>query len=201
MEADKDRIMIDIETVGTRVGCNILSIGAVRFSLAGVSELKKDQFYRRICHESIQHRFNYELDTMLWWESQKAEIKAEAFGGTDDPYAAIVSFINFITNTGAKKKELFSKHSNFDFPILEHYIESLGYQVPWHYWEINCYATLAQQMQFINIPRDNLGHKHHALADAINQAAHCAILLKFLTWGEQPSAMANSNPIFMGRTK
>lgn len=171
-------MMLDIETVGTRPGCNILTIGAIKFSLAGVSEAVEDRFYRRINHQELDNKFSYDVDTMKWWTNQNSIVREEAFGGLANPYHTIEDFIVFCRRD--KNLQVFANHANFDFPILEHYIRQLGYEIPWHYRNINCYATLKNNMKFIPRSDTQIGVAHNALDDAINQANHCVKLLQFL---------------------
>jgi len=179
MSKEINRIMIDIETTGLRPGCHVLSIGAVFFNLdEGVSQDKR--FYERIFFE---HRFGLDTDpeTMLWWKDQPKEVRDEAFGGTELPRNVIGRFLNFLLkgkDNGAER-QLFSNHAQFDFPILEAYMEKFFLGDAWSHREINCYYTLANQIKRIAKPRFE-GKKHNALDDAINQATHCVELLRFL---------------------
>lgn len=182
MNHQVDRIMLDIETTGTKVGCNILSIGAVRFSLMGVSSLNQDMFYERLHHEKVKDIFFDDEATMNWWMTQEESIRREAFGGARDPIDVIKELFTFIIREKEKgfNLQVFSNHSNFDFPIIEHYMTTLGCPIPWGYRNINCYATLANQIKRIPHPRPNFWSKHSAIADAMSQAEHCVNLLRFL---------------------
>lgn len=181
MSKEINRIMIDIETTGTRPGCHVLTIGAVYFNLEeGVSQDPTKRFYERIFFE---RRFSLETDpeTMMWWRGQPKEVRDEAFGGTELPRNVIGRFLNFLLkgkDNGAER-QLFSKHAQFDFPILEAYMEKFFIGEVWTHREINCYYTLANQIPRIPNPKFE-GRKHHALDDAVNQATHCVELLRFL---------------------
>lgn len=176
-----NRIMIDIETTGRKPGCHVLSIGAVYFDLEnGVATEPEKQFYERIFLET---RFGIHNDpeTMMWWREQPKEVRDEAFGGTELPRNVLGRFVNFVLKAkdNGAKLQVFSNHSQFDFPILEEYMDRFFISEPWKYLEVNCYATLANQIPRIEKPKFE-GVKHNALNDAINQARHCVELLRFL---------------------
>ena len=65
-------LMIDIETLGTRAGCVVLSIGACEFSAKGIGE----QFYTAICPQScVDWGLKIEPRTTLWWMDQSQDAR------------------------------------------------------------------------------------------------------------------------------
>lgn len=181
MSKEINRIMIDIETTGIKPGCHVLTIGAVYFNLGeGVSQDPNKRFYDRIYYESRIGMGNDPV-TMDFWQRQLPAVRAEAFGGTKLPRDVLGAFINFLLkgrDNGAEL-QLFSNHAQFDFPILEAYMDKFFIREPWTHREINCYYTLANQIKRIPKPKFE-GKKHNALDDAVNQATHCVELLRFL---------------------
>ncbi|OFC62613.1 3'-5' exonuclease [Candidatus Erwinia dacicola] len=78
-----NNIMIDIETLGKKRGCPVLSIAAVQFD--PLSGKTGDIFYERM---SIDAALSYgmpETSTLQWWDRQSAEARDEAFNGTRLP--------------------------------------------------------------------------------------------------------------------
>jgi len=69
-----EHVMIDLETLGRRAGCSILSIGAVAFD-PKTKELGAE-FYvvvnRLSCFKLGLHE---DPETVKWWEGQNAEAK------------------------------------------------------------------------------------------------------------------------------
>ena len=182
MSKQINRIAIDIETTGKKPGCHVLSIGAVHFDLEnGVSTDPSKQFYEAIFYEQ---RFNIhnDPDTMYWWKDPKHIAAREAaFAGTELPRKVLGRFINFLNKArdNGAERQFFSKHSQFDFPILEDYADRFFLDLGISHKEINCSFTLANQIKRIPEPPFK-GIRHHALDDAIHEAEHCVQLLRFL---------------------
>src|ERR1700731_4700055 len=66
------RVMIDLETLGTRPGCSVLSIGAAEFSPDGV----KASFYVVVRRSScLDAGLVEDPDTVVWWGRQSPEAR------------------------------------------------------------------------------------------------------------------------------
>lgn len=88
----KNRIMVDLETLGTAPGSVILSIGAVRFD---VEEGLLDEFYVNIDVESSQ-RLGLTIDgaTVMWWMKQSDAARAKLSEGSgEDVGVALGKFL------------------------------------------------------------------------------------------------------------
>lgn len=171
------RIMLDIETTGKTPGCNILSIGATTFFCP-----QRTNFYRGIHWDNLNPDFCNETDTMEWWREQKQEVAAAAFGGKNTYCQALQDFTNFIheRQRGHSGLHIYANGAAFDFPILEYAYKAVGLNIPWNYFERQCYSTLKAHFQ--RVPKSWFeGSKHNALDDAINQANHCEAILKFIS--------------------
>lgn len=162
--------MIDLETTGSNPGCCILSIGAVGISNAG----EKVFFYSRISHKLSKEAFFVDDEkNMEWWKTVDEETKKEAFGGNDEcsPKKIINEFIEFVQKNfdpKAKDFSVWSKGSDFDFPILKAYIDGYGFAMPWPYYRQRDYRTLQALFPFVALEEKNEG-KHNALEDARGQ--------------------------------
>lgn len=153
------RLMIDLETLGLKPGCVILSIGAVRFDRSGLGR----SFYRRISMESCQDAgLTIDAGTLSWWLTQTDESKAELYGKRDlkDVLIEFSSFCN--------TDEIWANSPAFDCVILRAAYEAVGLDVPWHYSDERCFRTLKGLPQFVSTPKPDI--PHHALHDAKRQA-------------------------------
>lgn len=172
-------IMVDLETLGTKPGCAILSLGAVVFSAHGLGE----QFYRVIRTKSCYRAgLNSDDDTLSWWVSQSLEAKqvlTEALSDTtSEPLIDVLkSFNDLLEKYGGTEGVLvWGNGANFDAPILRAAYEALGLTPNWHFMHEACYRTL--KTMYLNGPKaPQLPAKklisHHALFDALHQA-ECA---------------------------
>jgi len=77
---DRDRVMLDIETLGQSPGCAILSVGAVRFNQRGLGA----EFYRSVSREDCERLgLAVDEDTVAWWQDQP-EAAREVLKGGDE---------------------------------------------------------------------------------------------------------------------
>ncbi len=70
-------VMLDIETLGTRAGCKVLSIGAVIMTPQGPGR----EFYTTVSRDS-QNRYGLveDRETVEWWARQSPQARAAVFG-------------------------------------------------------------------------------------------------------------------------
>ena len=171
----KTNVMVDLETLGTRPGCKVMSIGAVVFSPAGVDERK--QFYIDI------HRvqpLREQPDTIAWWEGvRKDNPKAyDRIFGSELPRLpmadALNSFASWLSGLGDDVL-VWGNGADFDNPILAAAYAAHGQPQPWGAWNGRCYRTLKGLRSDIRLSRK--GTHHNALDDAISQAQHAVELL------------------------
>ena len=157
--------MIDIETTGKRPGCCILSIGAAGIDKNGLEV----NFYAKISYEkSKAEGFDDDPETIEWWKNRDEETRREAFGGRDFPGDIVREFVSFVKknfDTKARNFSIWSKGSDFDFPILKAYLDAYEETTPWPFWAQRDYRTLQAVFPFIKAEEKNVG-KHNALEDA-----------------------------------
>lgn len=78
-----NNIMFDIETLGKKRGCPVLSIAAVQFDLQTGNV--GDTFYERMsCDAALTYGLP-EISTLEWWDKQSSEARDAAFNGTRPP--------------------------------------------------------------------------------------------------------------------
>lgn len=162
----KNTLMIDIETTGKRPGCCILTIGAAGIDKNGLEV----NFYARIHHDkSKDEGFDDDPETLDWWRKQDTATLKEAFAGTTEgPQDVVSEFVDFVRknfDTSAKDFTVWSKGSDFDFPILKAYLDAYDLETPWPFWSQRDYRTLQAVFPFIKKAESNV-EKHNALEDA-----------------------------------
>lgn len=167
-------VMIDLETLGNRPGCSILSIGAVAFDENGLGP----EFYCVVSRESCR-KFGLHEDpeTLQWWENKPEaarKVITEAKRGNALP-AALVMLGNFIGQFDADEVRIWGNGSDFDNAILACAYAATGFRLPWQFWNNRCYRTLKNLHPGITMKRQ--GTHHNALDDAKSQALHAIEIL------------------------
>ena len=91
-KTQETNIMLDMETLGTRPGCAILSIAAVPFS----SQYDLEPFYLKISATSCTDAGLHVDDaTVAWWNKQSPEAYREAFSGKLELRAVLSEFADY----------------------------------------------------------------------------------------------------------
>lgn len=139
-------IMFDMETLGRRAGCAVLSLGAVAFDPYAAFDGEhqaislENQFFAKISLESCEEAGLFvDKATKLWWEDQSEEAVANAFGGAVPLRQALEGFRDWLHDICGKNDEgealcnMWSHGEDFDQPILNHGYEVLGLSKPWPY--------------------------------------------------------------------
>ena len=161
--------MLDLETLGTRPGCVVLTIGAVKFDPDGDSRPDglgfKTGFYRVIALQSAMAAgLRIQADTLYWW-LQQSDFARKALSDNPKPLAQVLDEFDawfkgstFVWGHGA----------SFDPPVLEAAYAALKRYAPWEFRNIRDTRTLYDFKRH-KIPR-GVQDKHHALWDAYHQA-------------------------------
>lgn len=170
-------VMVDIETLGRRAGCAIVSIGAVKFDPKAGFVDTDNSFYRVITVESaMRHGLTVDPSTLRWWMRQSKEAQFVF----NDPsatslQAALVEFAEWVGEDGGYGDvQMWGNGASFDNPILAAGFEAIDVIQPWRYWNDRCYRTRSAEAKAV--PFNRVGLAHNALDDAVSQAIHlCAI--------------------------
>jgi hypothetical protein len=181
-EAPVIDVMIDLETLGRRPGCAILSIGAVEFSSAGLGrELyvvvsRKDQaLFDLTLHE--------DPDTLKWWASQTEAARQVLTDAEKDTAVslskALLQLNTFLSPIGYKRVKVWGNGADFDNAILSCLYGAVGAIPPWDFWNNRCYRTLKNLVPGPKLRRE--GTYHNALDDAKSQALHAIELMRQLS--------------------
>lgn len=172
-------VMLDLETLGTRPGCAILSIGAVTFGKQGVSLLDRfeSHIYRGSC---LDAGLVEDAATLAWWNKQVDSriVSTCADASRSAPLGDVLcQFAAWLTEVCSNKKDLrvWGNGADFDLPILSEAYRHCGMNVPWPAYSGRCYRTLKNLIPNITLVRT--GQHHDALSDAVSQAEHAVRLL------------------------
>lgn len=175
-----DHISLDIETLGTKPGSVIASIGAVIFDpKAGVQsaeELLGNSTKIVIdVNDSIDKGMLLSGDTIKWWMKQSDEArKATFFANPVLMVSAGQQLFEFVRK--ANKPFVWGNGANFDITLLEAFLDKVQLNYPWHYTKVRCLRTLRAVAPFSydDMPKNNLAHD--CLADAIYQAQNIQLI-------------------------
>lgn len=159
--------MLDLETLGTKPGCVVLSIGACAFD--PVTGTIGDTFYEKLSWKN--QSLKIEPGTLEWWLDQDPAVFREARSGDTPLFDAAVRFKSWCDD---RQFTHYWAHSpSFDCAVWE----AAAGIVPWRYNNQLCTRTIYQAAG-ITPARDPTTH-HNALQDAIAQAkAVCAAYAK-----------------------
>ena len=174
------KIMLNLETLGTRPGCVITSVGAVAFNTKSILY----EFYERVdIKNSAEMGFHMEAPTVMWWMEQKDASRME-LTKSGKPIAAVVSAFTDWVEDCAKDEALASSDGSlevwgngvgFDNAILAEAYRKCTRDTPWKFWEDRCYRTLKALHE--DTPFVESGVNHNALDDARSQALHLIQIL------------------------
>lgn len=177
-------VMIDIETGGTRPGSVIYSLGAVIFdSFYGPQTWQV--YYSAISRQScLAHGLVEDVATVAWWEEQGDEAR-KVLDAINHPKApdlpSVLKFLNawICENKDDKAIRVWGNAASFDITLIEEAMRFCGIKPVWSYKGVMCYRTLKNLLP--HIPLVEVGKKHNALHDAMNQATHCVRLLEVMS--------------------
>ena len=183
-----NNVMVDLETLGRRAGCVILSVGAVKFDPRTGFVDMDNTFYKSITIESaMRYGLTIDPDTLRWWMRQTKEAQAVV----NDPeavsiQAALVQFAEWVDEDGNYDDvKMWGNGASFDNPILSAGFAAVDIIQPWQFWNDRCYRT--KKAEHREVPFNRVGLAHNALDDAVSQAHHlCAILAA----GRTPQSIA-----------
>lgn len=179
--------MVDLETLGRRAGCQILSIGACFFTRQG-EETVTHRFYQ-VCRTRGGHQTNLGLDytddnTAKWWEKQSAEARQvltasrKASAPTlPEALREFDAWLSLCTKGDLENLRMWGNGSDFDNAILYAAYAACAIPVPWEFWNSRCFRTLKAEAANVLAPKRE-GTAHNALNDAVYQAEYAAAIFR-----------------------
>lgn len=172
-------VMIDIETLGTRPGSVIISLGAVFFSPTDLGA----KFYMVINQISARsvHSLTIDKRTVEWWDRQSPEARqvlddSQDFAKSKTLGEVLNGFNGFLKDPSVR---VWGNGASFDNVLLRCAYEAANIKPLWSFRADMCYRTLKNLFPDVPSP-DRLGTHHHALDDAIHQAVHAGVILRKL---------------------
>jgi len=196
-----ENVMIDLETLGTRPGCTILSIGAVGFSPES-SVLHSAPFYSVISRASCKNAGLHEdPQTVAWWSRQSEQARqvlneANEWAGEKPEnsdtslFRVLWRFDRWLSQFNLSDVKIWGNGSDFDNAILAAAYAALGMEQPWPFWNNRCHRTLKSLCPQVDIRRGT-GTHHNALDDASAQADQAIRCLRVLRGWTPPVASCN----------
>ncbi len=170
-----NHIMLDIESLGTRPGCVVMSIGAVAFDhIQGLGP----EFYIVINQKSCEAAgLTTDKGTVGWWMRQSPEAQSvlrDSRSGGVTLAEALDQFADYAKQFGPEVR-VWGCGANFDNTIVSHLYHAAGKRQPWKYVNDRCYRTLKNLVPLVAMERS--GTYHNALDDAKSQAEHAIKIL------------------------
>lgn len=166
-------VMVDLETMGTRPGDAVLSIGAVLFD-------------RQTKTLGLSFRVNLDIEqvmaagfacagsTMQWWLGQPEEARTALLERPTNIINALTGFAEFLTDgEGGVNKGLkfWGNGAAFDNTLLRTMYQKLGMREPWEFWNDRCFRTLKNEHpKRKELEPHRGGVFHNAHDDAVHQA-------------------------------
>lgn len=168
-------IMLDLETLGTKPGCKILSIGACTFNPYGFERFPRQEIYLKLDPEKGQILLHENEDTINWWKKQSETAKKDAFSGKLDLLSACSAFNNWLDSLKSLYKtqeiHIWGNGKDFDEPILEEAFFVAGIKPIWNRENSYCFRHMKSDRVYHEIKKfPFVGTVHNALYDAIHQA-------------------------------
>ena len=159
-------IMLDLESLGTRPDCAILTLGAVKFDEYTPGSFGDSLYLRIDVDEQLALGREVQEDTLTWWSNQAEDVREEALGegnrvSLTEMYRQLNRFCVGATN-------IWCQGPAFDIVILENIYRQMGWPTPWQFWQIRDSRTL---FGVHGDPREkNKAGLHNALEDCVSQA-------------------------------
>ena len=182
-------VMLDLETLGTKPGSVILSIGAVEFNKDGLYR----EFYEEIKVSSSEgYGLAKDKSTLEWWEKQSPAARV-TFDRchTMEPRSlpdVLLSFTIWLAGCegGVDKLKLWGNGSDFDNVLLDAAYRAANLAYPVKYWNHRCFRSLKglPMVPGKALEPKRAGTHHNALDDAKHQALWAVAILQKLYAGK-----------------
>ena len=175
-------VMIDIETLSTRMDAAVVSVGMCIFEptvqiICGATEWAT--LPEREAHT--------DFETVRWWTQQTDSARNAAFSIAESGRYTLPEMFNNMddiigVNTGRASNECYfwGMPAQFDLGILEYWCKHYGIPTPWHYRKVMCARTLFNLAKIESKDRVQPLIAHRAADDARAQAETVMLAMKKL---------------------
>ena len=172
-------LLLDLETMGKRAGCAIVSIGAVEFNLEE-NKIGR-QFYERVELQScLNVGLFVEASTVYWWMQQSEKARMELCKQADPLKSILEQFGSFMNSLG--DFQLWGNGARFDIAILEaaYFAIGKGEKLPWKFRGERDVRTLVSFAPSIKENYPFAGVEHNPIDDCIHQISYCHAIWKYI---------------------
>lgn len=168
-------LMLDIETLGTRPGCVVMSVALVAFA----DEAKQVQINLGVAEQQARG-LETDAQTQTWWTQQDP---AAWYAATCNPLPVGVA-LDYLTQwiqwaAGGAEPLIWCHGATFDAPILGELYRRFERSPPWQFWNVRDTRTL-YDLAGVNVKDFAVPPPHVALNDAIAQTRAANAALKII---------------------
>lgn len=162
-------VMFDFETLATTPRAVVLSLGVVLFD---DKKIVAKKYFKFDVQAQIKDGREVSANTLLWWENQSPEARQVLEELSDD--LQLVDFCReleaWFHENGVKAGSLapWGNGAAFDIPIADSLFLDCGLDIPWKFWNVQCYRTFSKLTKCKDLAT-RTGTHHNALDDAIYQ--------------------------------
>lgn len=182
-------LMLDLETLDTKPGATILSVGAVLFNRDTAWSCQQGMFYMEVNIASqLPFHTTVSADTMDFWAREDpewiAEVMSDAYQEKNTkPIGEVLDALDAWMQSHYLKEDfnlgtVWAQGQDFDFPILAELYRRVRYGklnletksfMPWPFWRHRDTRTAYDVAQFDTSTVERTGKHHNALADCHHQ--------------------------------
>jgi hypothetical protein len=159
-------VMFDLETLGTRPGSAIRSVGAALFDPRG--DGAGPTFYMNVNPMSCwEAGLTVDAATLAWWDRQSEEAKAATRADRKPIKEVVEMFHRWFRDSGGEL--IWCQGAGFDEVLWGVAARMVGAATPWKFWNVRCTRTIyhASGVDPRDVPRE--GTHHSALDDSLHQ--------------------------------
>jgi hypothetical protein len=182
-------LMIDLETMGTRVNAPVVGIGACFFE-PDTGEIGP-QFGAEIDLSDAMRYGAASGDTVKWWLKQDDDARLRVAKDAKDAETVFRAFYGFCeANCPASELRPWGNGAGFDISILDYaFPKILNKQPPWRFYNVRDCRTIRELAEgIVEYTGPMVGTKHVALDDAIHQANYVSCYWQGLRRLKAPTA-------------
>jgi len=161
-------LMLDIETLSTRVDAHILQVALVPFDLE--QAVMGTNVFNVNVSAGGQNERHRDVNTFAWWLEQSPEVTSAVFNPRKAwPLGTMLSELFRYVQSFPEETRVWCKGPEFDTAILKHAYEQVGMSTPWNHRRVRDVRT-AQEISRATLPRTlRYGPTHDAVDDCREQ--------------------------------